>query len=216
MKSFIVLGLGRFGMSVAQTLFDLGYEVLGVDADERVVSKFSQYITHVVQADITSESFLKSVDVTNFDAAIVAVGSNMQVNILATVLLKELNVKYILVKAQDDFQEKILYKIGADKVILPEKNIGIRVAHNLVSDSFFDIIAVSPDYSITSMIAPKSWQGHTLGQLAVRKKYGINVLLVRSESNIRNIPDSNTLIERESTLILMGMNEDLKKISTLK
>ncbi len=216
MKSFIVLGLGRFGMSVAQTLYDLGYEVLGVDGDEKIVNEFSRRITHAVQADITSEEFLKSMDIRKFDAAVVAVGSNIQVSIMVTVLLKELGTKFILVKAQDDFQEKILYKIGVDKVILPEKDIGMKAARNLVADNFFDMIEISPDYSITSVTPPDSWYGRTLGELNARAKYGINVLAVRGGSNVNIIPDANTLIEREATITIMGSNDDISRFRNKK
>ena len=213
MKSFIVLGLGKFGMSVAKTLCELGYEVLGVDEDEKLVNEFSRRISHAVQADITSEDFLRSIDIKKFDAAIVAVGSNIQTSIMVTVLLKELSAKYILVKAQDDFAERILYKIGADKVILPEKDIGVKVARNLASNNFFDIIEISNDYSIISVSPPKSWYGKTLGEIGARVKYGINVLAVKGGEKTSIIPDANTIIEEDSVVTVMGMNNDLKRFS---
>lgn len=216
MKSFIVLGLGRFGKSLAQTLYDLGHEVLGVDGDEKIVQEFSRHITHTVQAEVTSEDFLKSMDIRKFDAAIVAVGSNMQVSIMATVILKELGARFILVKAQDDFQEKVLYKIGADKVILPEKDIGIKAARNLATDNFFDMIEISPDHSIISISPPESWYGKTLGELAVRTKYGINIIAVNGGNSTNVIPNANTLIESNSVITVMGMNDDLKRVSSIK
>lgn len=216
MKSVIVLGLGRFGKSVAKTLYELGYEVLGVDQDERIVNEFSRYITHTVQADITSEDFLKSMDIEKFDAAIVSVGSNIQVGIMVTVLLKELGAKFVMVKTQDDFQEKILYKLGADKVILPEKDIGIKTAQNLATDNFYEMIEISPDYSIVSVTAPASWVGKTLGNLAVRSRYGINVLAVKGGSNTNIIPDADTVIESGSIVTILGMNSDLKRFRSVK
>ena len=216
MKSFIVLGLGRFGKSVAQTLYDLEYEVLGVDSDEKTVNEFSRYITHTIQADITSEEFLKSIDIAKFDAAIVAVGSSMQVSIMVTVLLKELGAKYILVKTQDDFEEKILYKVGADKVILPEKDIGIKVARNLVTNSFYEMIEISPEYSIVSVNPPESWFGKTLSSLAVRSKYGINILAIKHANNTNIIPDANAVIESDSVITILGMNSDLKRFRSVR
>lgn len=212
MKSFIVLGLGRFGKSVAQTLFNLGFEVLGVDSSEKIVNEFSHEITHTIQADITSESFLKSMDIKSFDAAIVAVGSNFQISILVTVLLKELGSKFVLVKAQDDFEEKILYKIGADKVILPEKDIGVKVARNFATDNFFDMIEISPDYIITSVSPPDSWIGKTIGELAVRTRYGLNVIVIKDGANKCSIPDASMVIESDSIITLLGKNDDLKKL----
>lgn len=216
MKSFIVLGLGRFGRSLAKTLFEQGYEVLGVDSDEKLVDDFSRHITDAVQADITSEDFLRSVDIGTFDAAIVAVGSNVQISILATVLLKELGAKFILVKAQDDFQERVLYKIGADKVVQPEKDIGIKTARNLASDNFYDMMEISPDYSITTVTPPDSWQGKTLGDLAARSRYGLNILAVKGIDNKCTIPDANTVIERGSFITIMGTNDALDRFGYIK
>jgi trk system potassium uptake protein TrkA len=216
MKSFIVLGLGRFGISVAQTLYDMGYEVLGVDADEKIVNEFSRHIVHTVQADVTSEEFLKSMDVKRFSAAVVAVGSNIQVSIMATVLLKELGAKFILAKAQDDFQGKILYKLGADKVILPEKDIGIKVGHNLAADCFFDMVEISQDYSITSIEPPSSWHGKSIGQLAARTKHGVNILAVKGPNRTNIMPGAGTVIEKGSIITVMGKNDDLEKFSSLE
>lgn len=212
MKSYIVLGLGRFGKSIAKALYDMGYDVVGADINEKLVDEFSRHITHAVQADITSEDFLRSMDIKRYDAAIVAVGSNIQISILVTVLLKEMNAKFVLVKAQDDFQEKILYKIGADKVILPEKEIGIKAARNLATDNFFDMIEISPEYSITSVSPPNSWLGKTLNELSARKLYGINIIAVKDATNKCIIPDANTVIESGSIITVMGNNNDLDRL----
>lgn len=216
MKSFIVLGLGRFGKSVAKMLYDLGYEVLGVDEDEKIVNEFTRQITHAVQADITSEDFLKSIDIGKFDAAVVAVGSNIQVSIMVTVVLKELQAKFILVKAQDDFEEKLLYKIGADKVILPEKDMGIKVARNLATESFFDMIEISPEYSITSAATPEAWYGKTLVEIGVRSRYGINILAIKDGKKTNILPGANTVIESGTVIIIMGTNNDIKRFGSVK
>lgn len=216
MKSFIVLGLGMFGKSIAKTLYDMDYEVLGVDKDENIVNEFAGVITHTVQADITSETFLKSIDINKFDAVIVAVGTNMQTSIMTTVLLKELGVKYILVKTQNEFEEKILYKLGADKVILPEKDMGVKVANNLVTHNFYDIIEISPDYSIVSIAPPSSWIGKDLGNLAVRSKYGINILAIKHEDDTNINPDADTVIEEGAIITIMGTNPDLKRFRSVK
>lgn len=216
MKSVIVLGLGRFGGNVAKTLYELDYEVLGVDNNERIVNEFSRYITHSIQADITDEDFLKSIDIEKFDAAVVAVGSSIQVSVMVTVLLKELGAKFVLVKTQDDFEEKILYKLGADKVIMPEKDMGIKVARNLATDNFYEMIEISPDYSIISAPAPSSWIGKTLGNLGVRSRHGINILAVKGGNRANIIPDADTVIENDSIITVMGMNSDLKRFRNVK
>ena len=216
MKSFIVLGLGRFGKSIAKTLYELEYDVLGVDSKENIVNEFAQTITQTIQADITSEYFLKSIDIATFDAVIVAVGSNMQVSILVTVLLKELGAKYILVKTQDEFEEKILYKLGADKVILPEKDMGIKVARSLVTNNFYDMIEISPDYCIVSVTPPESWFGKTLGNLAIRSKYGINILAIKNGNDTNINPDANTIIDNKSIITIMGMDSDIKRFRSVK
>ncbi len=216
MKSFIVLGLGRFGKSLAMTLYELGHEVLGVDGDEKIVQDFSKHITHTIQADLTSEDFLKSMDVDKFDATIVAIGENIQVSIMVTVMLKELGAKYILVKAQDDFQEKVLYKIGADKVVLPERDTGIKIARTLAAVNFFDAIEISPEYSIITIRPPESWHGKTLGELAVRAKYGVNIIAAKDNDTDNVIPTANTKLNSETLLTVLGMNQDLKKLGSVK
>ena len=216
MKSYLVLGLGRFGMSVAQTIYNLGHEVVGVDESEKLVNEFSRLITHTIQADITDEDFLKAMDISKFDSVVVAVGSNLQASIMVTVLLKELSARYILVKAQDDFQAKILYKVGADKVILPEQDMGIKVAHNLMSDSFFELIEISQDYSITSVNAPESWCGKTLGELAVRSKYGINILAIKEKDHTNVVPNAKPMIGSDTVITILGMNHDLKKFQSVR
>lgn len=217
MKSYIVLGLGRFGINFAKTAVEMGHEVLGVDNDEKIVQQYANILTHTVQADSTSEDFLKSMDVRKFDAAIVAIGANIQVSIMTTVILKELGAKYILAKAQDDFQAKVLYKIGADKVILPEKDMGIKTAHNIIADNFYDMIEVSNDYSIINIHPPESWVGKSLGELAVRTRYGVNVIAVKgAEDPDVVIPKAGTIISEGDTIVVMGANSDLKRLSSSK
>ncbi len=216
MKSFVVLGLGRFGKSVAKSLYDSGHEVLAVDDDMAIIQSISGQVTHAIQADITDEEFLLSIDIDKFDAAIVAVGSNMQVSIMVTVLLKELGAKYILVKAQDDFEEKVLYKLGADNVILPESDMGAKVAFNLVSDNLFDNIELSPDYSIASVTPPDSWHGKTIGKLSVRAHYGVNIIAIKTGETLNIAPEPNTIITADMTMTVMGSNSNLKRLQSVK
>ncbi|MDW7657750.1 MAG: TrkA family potassium uptake protein [Bacillota bacterium] len=215
MKSFVVLGLGRFGKTILSNLYEMGHDVLGVDEDERLVQEYSNHATQTIQANITNDDFLRSIEIQNFDAVVVAVGNNMPVSIMATVLLKELGAKYIVVKAQEDLQEKILYRIGADKVILPERDIGIKVARNLADDNRFDMIEIFADHSIINISPPKSWQGKTLGELAVRAKYGVNIIAVKDADSSYEIPTASTTVNKESILTIMGANSALRRIGSI-
>jgi trk system potassium uptake protein TrkA len=216
MKSFLILGLGRFGKSLAKSLFDTGHEVMVVDNDIDNIQNFNSQVTHAISADITSENFLKSIDVDKFDAVVVAIGSNAQVSILTTVILKELGAKYILVKAQDDFEEKILYKVGADKVIQPESDMGIKVALNLSSNHFLETIEISPEYSIITMSVPQSWAGSTIGDLSVRKKFNVNIIAVKEADDKIIMPGADMVLNKDMTLTLMGSNSSLKKVNLVK
>ena len=161
-KQFVVIGLGRFGESVAKTLYSLGHEVLAIDMDEDSVQEIADNVTHAVQMDATDESALKTLGLRNFDVAVVTIGSNIQASVMITLLVKELGVKYIIAKGQSDLHAKVLYKIGADRVVLPEKDMGVRVAHNLVSASILDFIELSPDYSIMELRVLNEWDGKSL------------------------------------------------------
>ena len=132
-KQFVVIGLGRFGSSIAKTLYSLGNEVLAIDSDEEVVQSIADSVTQAIQAEATDEATLKSLGIRNFDVAVVTVGTDVQSSIMITLLVKELGIKYVVAKAQNELHAKVLYKIGADRVVFPERDMGIRVAHNLCS-----------------------------------------------------------------------------------
>lgn len=216
MKSYIILGLGRFGQSFARTLTELGHDVLGVDNQEHIVQDLSDEITHVVHAEVSSEDFLKSVGVKNFDAAIVAIGSDIQSSIMTTVLLKELGARYIIAKAQNDLHAKVLYKVGADKVVFPERDMAIRAANNLVSNNIIDVIEISPDYSIVETRIPESWVEKTLGELAIRARYGLNIIAIRRDTHMNISPHADTKFHHGDMIAVMGKNPDLKNIRNIK
>lgn len=216
MKSFIIIGLGRFGQSLAKTLVELGHDVLGVDRSESIVQQLSDEITHVVQAEADNEDFLKSVGIKNFDAAVVAIGDDIQSSIITTVLLKELGVKYILAKAQNDLHAKILYKVGADKVIFPERDMGVRAANMLVSNNIIDIIELSPDYSIMEITPPPAWLGKSIGELSVRVRYGVYIIAIRRSSEINVMPNANMVFEEGDVIAVIGNNSSLKSLQKIK
>jgi trk system potassium uptake protein TrkA len=213
MKSFVILGLGRFGISLARTIIELGHEVFGADNDEAVVKRHAGELTHIVQADITSEDFLRSIDVTKFDAVIIAVSSNLQVSIMTTLIAKEIGAKYLIAKSQSDFHSRLLYKIGADVVILPEKDMGIKVAHNLVTDKFLNMIELSEEYSIMSIYPPESWLGKTLKELTPSLRDRASVLALRkSDESAVLMPDPEQIVEEGDSITLMGENGTLRKL----
>ena len=164
-RQFIVIGLGRFGTSVAETLYSLGNDVLAVDFDEDVVQNISDKVTHAVQVDANDENSLRALGIRNFDCAVISIGTNIQSSILATLLVKELGVKYVITKATNALHAKVLYKIGANRVVFPERDMGVRVAHNLVSSNILDYIELSPDYSIAEVISPEEWHNKTLERI---------------------------------------------------
>lgn len=216
MKSYLVLGLGRFGRSFAQTLAEHGCDVLGVDKNNQVVQEMSDIVTHVICAESSNEEFLRSIGVTNFDAAVVAMGGNIQASVLTTVLLKELGARYILAKAQNDLHAKVLYKVGADRVVFPERDMGIKTANNMISARIIDIIELSPEYSIMEITIPTSWIGKTIGELAIRAKYGVNVLAIKRGATINASPNAEARFQQNDIAAVMGKNSDLKNLQNMK
>lgn len=212
LKQFVVLGLGRFGSSLARTLYGLGYDVLAVDEMEEAVQEISESVTHAVQADATDESILRSLGLRNFDVAIVAIGSNIQSSILISMIVKELGVKHVVAKAQSELHAKLLYKIGVDRVVFPERDMGIRLAHNLVSSNVLDFIELSSDYSIVEMAALDEWQGKTLKDLDFRRKYGLNVIAIKRNGEMNVSPRAEEKIEENDVLVVIGDNERITRL----
>ena len=212
MKQFIVLGLGRFGSAVATTLVELGHEVLGVDHNEERVDELKDKITQVVQADITEERALKELGVNNFDTAIVGIGSDLETSILVTMMLKEMGVKYIIAKAQNNLHAKILEKIGVDKIVFPERDMGRRIANNLVTPNIKDNIELEPDYSISEIEALPEFENKTLSQLDLQNKYGINVLAIKRGNRFNISPQLKDIVKKDDFLIVIG---ETKRITEL-
>lgn len=211
-KNFAVIGLGRFGSSVAKALYDMEFEVMGIDTNEELVQNAMPYVTHAVQADATDETAMKNLGIRNFDVVVVAIGQDIQSSILATLVLKELGVKYIVVKAQNERHGKVLYKIGADRVVFPERDMGIRVANNLVSPNTLDFIELARDYSIMEIVAPAFMVGKTLQQVDVRAKYGVNVIAIKTGEDFNIAPKADDTIQDGDVLVIIGHNDDIKKL----
>lgn len=212
MKQFIVIGLGRFGTSVARTLSDNGHDVLAIDKCEECVDELVEYVTHAVEADATDETALSALGVNNFDTAVVSIGDNVHANILATLILKEMGVPEVVAKAQDKMHGKILSRVGADKVVFPERDMGERVARQLISTNMLDYIDFAPDYSIIEIIAPSHMVGKTLQDLNFRKEYNANVMAIRRGKNLNLAPGGQDKILEGDTLIIMGRNDQLENL----
>ena len=211
-KQFVIIGLGRFGASVAKTLYALGHDVLAIDYNEDLVQEISDSVTHAVQMDATDENALRTLGLRNFDVAVVTIGANIQASVMATLLVKDMGIKYIIAKGNSDLHAKVLYKIGADRVILPEKDMGVRVAHNLVSSSILDYIELSPDYSIIEIESPKEWYGKSMKELSLRSKYGINVMAIKKNNEVNISPDADDVINKDDIVVAIGSAEDLTKL----
>ncbi|WP_371370702.1 TrkA family potassium uptake protein [Sporomusa aerivorans] len=215
-KQFAVIGLGRFGTSVASALYKLGYEVLAVDADEERVQKFSEEVTHVVQADTTDENSLKALGIRNFDVVVVAIGEDVQANVLTTLLLKDLGVKHIVAKARNELHGKMLTKIGADRVVYPERDMGQRVAHNLVSTNVLEYIELSPDLSIVEITSPRTLIGQSLAEANLRAKYEVNVVAIKRDEEVIVPPQPNEKIKDGDVLIFVGQTKGIQKLEELE
>ncbi|MBD3106888.1 TrkA family potassium uptake protein [Bacillus sp. AGMB 02131] len=210
-KEFAVIGLGRFGGSICRELVAQGMEVLAIDHKEDRVNEFASIASHAVIGDTTDESVLKSLGIRNFDHVIVAIGDDIQASILTTLMLKELGVKHITVKAQNDYHEKVLIKIGADQVVHPERDMGKRIAHKIVSNNILDYIDLSDDHSIVEIVASPRLNGRTLIDLDIRAKYGINIVGLKRGNKVIISPAADEMIYVGDILIVLGADTDINR-----
>ena len=211
-KQFAVIGLGRFGTSVAKTLAHKYYDVLAIDIDEEKIQLISEDVTHAVTLDATNKRALANLGVNNFDVAVVSIGEDIHANILTTLILKELGVKEVLAKAQDNLHGRILTKVGADRVVYPEHDMGTRIANHLVSAQILDYIELAPDYSVLEMKASSKMYNNSLLDLSLRSKFGVNVVAIKRDKKIDISPQAETTIKEGDTLIVIGSNESLEEL----
>lgn len=212
-KQFVVIGLGRFGTSVAKTLTALGHEVLALDKNEHAVQAIMQDVTQAVQADAREEETLKGLGVRNLDVAVVAIGDDLEANILITLMLKEMGIPYVVAKAQSVQHGKVLEKIGADKIVYPEQDMGIRLANNLIRTNVMDFIELSLDYSIFEIIAPSKFVNQTLGKLNLRAVYKLNVVAIKKgKEQIVIAPGANAVVEEKDILVIVCNKKALSRL----
>lgn len=210
-REFAVIGLGRFGGSICRELSNEGMEVLAIDIREDKVNEFKNIASHAVIADSTDEQVLKELGIRNIDHVIVGIGDNIQASILTTLMLKELGVKKITVKAQNDYLEKVLNKIGADQVVHPERDMGRRIAHNIISSNILDHLELSDEYSIVEVKAGKKMKGKSLIDLDIRAQYGCNVVAIKQQKEINVSPMPDEIINEDDVLIVIGADNDLSR-----
>lgn len=213
-KQFMVLGLGRFGSSLTRTLIKNGHEVLAVDKNETLVQEISSIATHVVQADCTDKSVLQELGASNFSHAIVAIGEDLQASILATLLLKELNVPKVTAKAKNENHGSVLAKIGADQVVYPERDMATRLGNQLSSDNMIDSIELSPDYNLVEFKAPLSMHQQTLLELNIRANYGCTIIAIKTGNTINISPLAEDRVHSGDTLLLIGSNENIRNLES--
>lgn len=215
MKSYIVIGLGRFGSEVARRLCQLGCEVLAVDSSSELVQAISGDVTHAAVADGRDKSVLRALGAGDFDCGIVAIGDSLADSVLATMNLKELGVPKVVCKAHDDTHRQVLKKLGADQIVIPEQEQAYRLARSLPSQNVLDYIELSEDYGIIDLPAPNSWVDKTLRELNVRAKLGVNILAVKKENKIDVSPAADYVIGKGDILVILGDTAALKAVQKL-
>jgi len=214
-KLFAVIGMGRFGSSVAQTLFQMGYDVMAIDLDEELIDDLKDKVTYGVTADAQEERVLESLGVRNFDVVIVAIGNDIQASILITLTLKELGVKKVVAKAINERHGRVLEKLGADKIVYPERDMGERLAHYLVSTNLLDYIEISDKYSLSEVTVPHFLVQKSLKQTSLRVKYGVNVIAIKRGEKLIVAPPGEEVLNADDVLICIGLTQDLDKFALM-
>ena len=212
MKSYIVIGLGRFGAELATKLYECGEEVLAVDTNESIVDKIADHVTRAVTADARDLDVLEKLGAENFDRAVVAVGSDLAASALITMNLKTLNVPFIMCKAHDDTYREILERLGADRVVLPEREVADKLALGLTHAGVMEYIELSEEFGIVEMEPIDEWIGKWIKDLELRTRYGANVIALRDKDDIQIPPDITTPITADHIMVMLGSYEMLEKL----
>lgn len=216
MKQFAVIGLGRFGWSVARNLSEKGFQVLAIDRDENLVQEISEFVTEAVQLDATDDKALKAIGITHIDVAIVGIGTNLEASILTTLTLKDLGVQEIVARAVTEEHGKVLEKVGANKVVFLERDMGVRIANSLISPSIIEHIYLSPEFSIMEAVCPIEFIGKSISELNIRANYGLTIIAVKAkeegkkdEYQLNIAPKADYTVKESDIFILLGSNENL-------
>ena len=212
MKSYVVIGLGRFGMEMAAKLYSCGEDVLAIDMDEGIIDKCADKVTRAVAADARDIDVLRKLGVDSFDRAVVAVGSDLAASALITMNLKTLGVPYIVCKAHDDTYREILEKLGADRVIIPEREMADKLSLGLTSAGVMEYIELSDEFGIVEMAPPQAWYGKTIRQLDLRNRYGLNVIAMRKGDNLGISLDIDAPIDDQYTMVMLGSYDVINQL----
>lgn len=215
MKSYVVIGLGLFGSSVARQLCALGCEVLAVDVRSDLVQQVANEVTHAAVADAQDKEVLRALGVREMDCAVVAIGDDLAASVLTVMNLKELGLKQVICKAHDETHRNVLKKLGADRVVIPEQENAYRLAHSLSSPNVLDYIELSDDYGIIEVPAPKPWQGKSLKDLNVRAKLGVNIIAVKQGKEINVSPGADYKIQTGDVMVVLGGTDALNTVQML-
>jgi trk system potassium uptake protein TrkA len=217
MKDYAIIGLGQFGTSLAVSLYEMGQQVLCIDKDEEKINNISSRVTFAVQADVTDEKALKALGLQNFDVVVISLSEDLGASVLATSLCLEMGVKHVYAKVKDEMHAKVLMKIGAEKVIFPERDTGHRLARQMITgDKILEVIELQMGYAVFEMQTLQAWAGRRLKDLELRNKWGVTVLAIKRGDEIIAGPGADSTIEAEDTVVLFGSDKDLKRLENTK
>ena len=211
-KTYAVFGLGRYGLAVARELVENGLEVIAVDVDEKIVNEAAVYLPVCKCADVTEAEVISRLGIGNIDTVIVCMASNLEASVMAITLCKEVGVKTVIAKCSNEMQQKILLRVGADQVVFPENESGVRLAKNLLSSGFIDMLSLSNDVSIVEIDVKNEWCGKNLIELNLRKKYGFNIVAIKNGDNVNVNVDPEYVLNEETTLIVIANTSKLGKL----
>ena len=211
MKSVLLIGLGRFGRHIAQKLNELNHEVMAIDKTEERVDAVLSFVTNAQIGDSTNEEFLKSLGVNNYDLCVVAIGNDFQSSLETTSLLKELGAKMVISRASRDTHAKFLLRNGADQIIYPEKQVASWAAIRYSADHILDFIEIDERFAIFEVTTPEEWIGKTIGQIDIRKKFGINIMAIKRDGKMSLTIHPDTVLKADETMLVLGEYKDIQK-----
>jgi len=215
-RQYIIFGIGRFGSALAKKLCELGHEVLAVDSDEQRVAAIAPYVTNAIQVNSSDEEAMRSLGIRNFDAAIVAIGDDLHHSILMSIMCKEMEAKYIIAKASDAMHAKVLLKLGVDRVVFPERDMGERIAYSLINPHILDLINLHGDYIIVQLNCPQSWVGHSFREIDVRKRFSVSVLAIYRNGDMLMDLSADSKFDRGDSLLVLGHKRNIEKVEALE
>lgn len=208
-KTYAVLGLGKFGGAIARELSMMGCDVIAVDIKESVVKEIQHQVSYAVIGDVTDVETMREIGVAETDAVFISIAEELEASIMAALIVKELGVPHVIAKASSKMHGRVLEKVGVDRVVYPEREMGIRLAKNVVAGNFMDMIDLSSKYSLVELRVPSSWVGHSLLSLEARKKYGLNVVAVKKQDDIKINISPDEIFEEDDIVIVVGSNDSI-------